>query len=221
MFSTGPVLAHKDDYLADTFVYVTLDGGELELEYFLDGHFDPRALGHHFGAEYGFTNHLMGDVAARWLQNSGGPTFFHEGFVEVRYRFGEENQYIVDPAVSLEYHFEKDPDTAQPHHLLEPRLVLSKDFGGCNLTLNVSYAVDLDTPKASAPEFAVGFRSPAFGPFQAGLELRRELVTENATNLIPQVWMHLSEDAYLKLGVAKNLAGGHESFVRLALEVEF
>jgi hypothetical protein len=76
--------AHKDDYLTDTFVFMTLDRNELELEYFLDGHFSPRALGHRVGVEYGVSDHLMGDVALSWMQVSGGPTVFHEGFLELR-----------------------------------------------------------------------------------------------------------------------------------------
>ncbi len=35
------VLAHKDDYLGVTFVFVTLDARELELEYWLDAQVDP------------------------------------------------------------------------------------------------------------------------------------------------------------------------------------
>jgi len=80
--------AHKDDYLTDTFVFVTLDRNELEIEYFLDGFFSPRALGHRLGVEHGLSDHLMGDVAMSWIQYSGGPAVFHEGFLELRYRFG-------------------------------------------------------------------------------------------------------------------------------------
>ncbi|MGE5717093.1 MAG: hypothetical protein ACM369_10625 [Acidobacteriota bacterium] len=213
--------AHKDDYLTDTFVFVTLDRNEAEIEYFLDGRFSPRGLGHRLGLEYGITDHLMGDVAASWLQYSGGPAVFSEGFLEVRYRFGEENQHLLDPAGSLEYRVERDPADGEKRHLLEPRLVLNKDFGDYNVTLNLAYAIDLEKPKESAPEIALGLRSPAFGPLRAGLEVRRELATENVFDVIPQAWLRFSEDAYVKIGVGKNLAAGRESFVRVALEMEF
>ena len=213
--------AHKDDYLSDTFVFVTLDRNEIEIEYFLDGHFSPRALGHRLGVEYGFSDHLMGDVAASWRQYSGGPSVFSEGFLEVRYRFGEENQHALDPAASVEYRVERDQADGETRHLLEPRLVLNKDFGDYNITLNLAYAIDLDKPGESAPEIALGFRSSAFGPFRAGLELRRELATENVFDVIPQAWVRFSNDAYVKIGVGKNLAAGRESFVRVALEMEF
>jgi len=67
----------------------------------------------------------------------------------------------------------------------------------------------------------LGFRSPAFGPFRAGLELRRELATENVFSVIPQAWARFSNEAYVKIGFGKNLAAGHESFVRVAFEMEF
>lgn len=213
--------AHKDDYLTDTFVFVTLDRNEVELEYFLDGYFSPRALGHRLGVEYGFSDHLMGDVAMSWMQYSGGPAVFNEGFLEMRYRFGEENQHVLDPAMSVEYRVERDRPDGGTRHLLEPRLVLNKDVGDYNITLNLAYAIDVETPGKSAPEVALGLRSPAFGPFRAGLELRRELAIENVFSVIPQAWVRFSKDAYVKIGVGKNLAAGHESFVRVALEMEF
>ncbi|HSB63660.1 MAG TPA: hypothetical protein VLJ18_05810 [Thermoanaerobaculia bacterium] len=213
--------AHKDDYLTDTFVFVTLDRNELEIEYFLDGQFSPRALGHRLGVEYGFSDHLMGDVAMSWMQNSGGPTAFSGGFVELRYRFGEESQHLLDRAASIEYRVERDPADGETRHLLEPRLVLNKDFGDYNVTLNLAYAIDLEKPGESAPEIALGFRSPAFGPFRAGLELRRELATENVFSVVPQAWVRFSDDAYVKVGFGKNLAASRESFVRVALEMEF
>ncbi len=213
--------AHKDDYLTDTFVFVTLDRNEFELEYFLDGRFSPRGLGHRLGIEYGVSDHLMGDVALSWVQDSGGPTVFHEGFLELRYRFGEENRHLLDPAVSLEYHVERDPADGETRRLLEPRLVLSKDIGDYNITLNLTYAIDVETADRSAPEVALGLRSPAFGPLRAGLELRREPAIENVFSVIPQAWVRFSNDAYVKLGLGKNLAAGHETFVRVAVEVEF
>jgi hypothetical protein len=216
----GVARAHKDDYLGDTFVFLTLDRRELELEYYLDGISDPRALGHRLGVEYGITDHLMGDVAASWTQLSGGPTTFQEGFVELRYRFGEENAHVVDPAASIEYRVERDAD-GETRRFLQPRIVLSRDFGDTNVTLNVAWAIDLASLKESAPEFDLGIRSPRFGIFRAGLELRRETAVENVTEVIPQLWARFSESATLKAGVGKNFAGERGAYVRIALELEF
>ncbi len=211
--------AHKDDYLADTFVFLTLQARELELEYWLDAQDDPRGLLHTAGAEYGFTDHLMGDVSARWLEREGGPLAFQEGFLELRYRFGEEGRHMIDPAASIEYEVRRMPDGTR-RELLEPRVVVSRDFAGWNATLNLFYAIVLDESRRSAFEGAVGLRSPAFGPWSAGLELRREVALESETLVIPQIWFRISPEAYIKVGGGKNLAGEKNAFLRIAFEIE-
>ena len=214
------LLAHKDDYLGDTFVFVTLDARELELEYWLDLQNEPRGLRHTTGIEYGITNHLMADVSARWLQRAGGPFAFSQGFVELRYRFGEEGRHLIDPAASLEYEVRRDPE-GRRRRLLEPRLVLSRDFAGWNVTTNFFYSIVLDEPGRSSLEAAAGIRSPAFGRWSTGLEFRREVALENETLVIPQIWYRISPEAYVKAGGGKNFAGEKGNFVRIAFEVEF
>jgi len=214
------LLAHKDDYLGDTFVFVTLDSRELELEYWLDAQDGPRGLLHTLGVEYGLTNHWMADVSARWLQRSGGPFAFSQGFLELRHRFGEEGRYFVDPAVSLEFEIRSDPEGGT-HRLLEPRVVLSRDFDGWNATVNLFYVIVIGGRGRSAFEAAAGLRSPAFGHWSAGVELRREVALESESVVIPQVWYRLSPEAYLKAGGGRNFAGEKNSFLRVACEIEF
>jgi len=214
------LLAHKDDYLGDTFVFVTLDARELELEYWLDAQDGPRGLLHTLGVEYGVTNHLMADVSVRWLQRSGGPFALSQGFLELRHRFGEEGRHVVDPAVSLEYEVRRDSD-GQRRELLEPRVVLSRDFAGWNVTVNLFYVIVVGARSRSAFEGAAGIRSPAFGPWSAGVEFRREVALENESVVIPQVWYRVTPEAYLKAGGGKNFAGEKNSFFRVAFEIEF
>ena len=162
----------------------------------------------------------MADVSARWLEAEGGPTAFREGFLELRYRFGEEGRHVIDPAASVEYEIRRAPDGTY-RKLLEPRIVLSRDFAGWNATLNIFYAIVLDETSRSAFEGAAGVRSPAFGRWSGGVELRREVALENETLLIPQVWFRISPEAYVKAGGGKNLAGEKNAFLRIAFEVEF
>src|SRR5215471_12691401 len=75
-------MAHKDDYLDDTFVYLTLARRELELEYWVDRVEDPTGARHTFGVEYGLTDHLMADASGRWFQFSSGLNFA-EAFFEL------------------------------------------------------------------------------------------------------------------------------------------
>ncbi len=215
------LLAHKDDYLGDTFVYQTLARRELELEYWLDIRRDPSGGLHTIGAEYGFTDHLMGDISVRWFQREGGPLAFEQGFLELRYRFSEENRHFVDTAVSVEYEIKRSPDGGGTHRLLEPRLVLSRDVGGWNFTVNLFYVFVLDQPKRSTLEAAAGLRTPNFGRWSAGLEFRRELALENETLVLPQARYRVGDEAYIKVGVGQNLAGERDVFARLAFEFEF
>ncbi|HEX9148755.1 MAG TPA: hypothetical protein VF958_06285 [Thermoanaerobaculia bacterium] len=217
--SPAAVRAHKDDYLADTFVFLTLEARELELEYWLDAQDGPRGLLHTWGAEYGITDHLMADLSARWLEREGGPTTFRQGFFELRYRFGEEGRHVLDPAASVEYEIRRSPDGAR-RKLLEPRIVLSRDFAGWNATLNLFYAIVVDETRRSAFEGAAGLRSPAFGRWSGGLEIRREVALENETLVIPQVWFRISPEAYVKAGGGKNFAREKNAFVRIAFEIE-
>ena len=221
LLPAAPLFAHKDDYIGDTFVFVTLARRELELEYWLDTRFDPRGGLHTLGAEYGLTDHLMVDASGRWFQRSGGPFAFEQGFLEMRYRFGEEGERPVDFAASAEFQVKRSAEEQTTHRLIEPRLILSKDLGGWNFTANLFYSFVLDDRKRSAFEAALGARTPNFGRWNAGVELRRELALENESTVIPQVWYRLSPEAYVKLGAGKNFAGQKESFARVAIEIEF
>lgn len=218
-FVPGALHAHKDDYLADTFVFLTLEAHELELEYWLDAQDDPRALLHTFGTEYGISDHLMADVSARWLEREGGPTTFRQGFLELRYRFGEEGRHVIDPAASVEYEIRRAPDGTR-RELLEPRVVLSRDFAGWNATLNLFYAIVLDETRRSAFEATAGVRSPTIGRWSAGVELHREVALDNETLVIPQVWFRISPEAYVKAGGGKNFAREKNAFLRIAFEIE-
>lgn len=215
------LLAHKDDYLGDTFVFVTLSRRELELEYWIDLRDDPRGGLHTLGAEYGLTDHLMADLSGRWFQRSGGPFTFEQGFLELRYRFGEEGERFLDPAASIEYEIRRSTADGATHRLLEPRIVLSRDLHGWNVTVNFFYSYVIDAPHRSAFEAAAGVRSPQLGRWSAGVEFRREKAIDEEALVIPQVWYRLSPEAYLKAGAGKNFAGEKDTFARVAIEIEF
>jgi hypothetical protein len=212
--------AHKDDYLGDTFVFVTLDHGEAEAEYWVDWRSDPKGFLHTAGFEYGVTDHFMLDVSARYAAPISGPDRFETEFGELRYRFGDEGEHLVDVAASLEW--ENDRGTpGSTHRLLEPRLVLSKDFSDWNATVNLVETIVLARSSRSALEGAAGIRSPNFGAWNFGVELQRERALETATRLLPQLWYRLSQATYIKAGLGYNLAGEHNHFVRVAIETEF
>ena len=212
--------AHKDDYLGDTFVFVTLDRGEAEAEYWVDWRSDPRGFLHTVGFEYGVTEHFMLDFSTRYAAPISLSSRLETGFAEMRYRFGDEGERPVDIAASVE--LENDhSNPATMHHLLEPRLVLSRDFHGWNSTFNLVDTLVLDQSWRSAIEGAVGIRSPNFGRWNFGLEIQRERALENSTRVLPQFWCRLSESTYVKAGAGYSISGEKNHFLRIAIETEF
>ena len=212
--------AHKDDYLGDTFVFVTLDRGEAEAEYWIDWRSDPRGFLHTVGFEYGVTEHFMLDFSARYAAPISASNRLETEFAEMRYRFGDEGDRPVDIAASVELENDRS-DPADTHHLLEPRLVLSRDFLGWNATFNLVDALVLDESRRSAFEEAVGIRSPDFGRWNFGLEIQRERALEKSTRVLPQTWCRLSENTYIKAGAGYNISGEKNHFLRIAIETEF
>jgi hypothetical protein len=208
----SPVQAHKDDYLGDTFVFLTLGRGEVEIESWLDRQESGDQV-YTAAFEAGFTDHLMADVALRYLHEEGGATAFDEGFVELRRRFGEEGDHVVDLAASIELAREDD------HTFVEPQLILSKDFHGWNATANLAAALDLDKSRTTFA-WSAGARTPTHGRWNFGLEVQHPAAGDGSTLVLPQAWFHLGEDSFLKAGTGITVSGDAESFVRIALEIE-
>ena len=129
--------AHREDYIDETLVFVTLDRGEIEPEYWFDvGSVDSdQFTRHHLALEYGITDHWMIDGRVTGLEEHG----FHldSSRLETRYRFFDEGTLPLDIALSGEINTHRDE---QGHQIfgIEPRLILSKDFGKLNLTVNLA-----------------------------------------------------------------------------------
>jgi hypothetical protein len=103
--------AHKDDYLGDTFVFVTLDRGEAEPEYWIDWRSDPRGLLHTAGLEYGVTDRFMLDISARFAQPFSGADHFETEFTELRCRFGDEGGAVAVKGITVSGVLTANPTT--------------------------------------------------------------------------------------------------------------
>ena len=128
-----------------TYPYQTLPKGMLELEHYLDlglaGWDDPTTLTiedswsapdwrHQLEFEYGITDHLDFGFYNVFRQKPYG-TLQYEGLkVRSRYRFGEQGQRSIDPAIYFEAAYS---GTAVK---LEQMLILSKILGNFELTVN-------------------------------------------------------------------------------------
>jgi hypothetical protein len=141
LFLSASASALREDYIDETLVFATLDRGEIESQYWFDtGSEDSdRFTRHHIVFEYGITDQWMIDGRVSGLNEDG----FHldSSRLETRYRFFDEGTLPIDIAASGEVNTNRD---AQGHQIvgIEPRLILSKDFGNLNLTTNLAEDVN-------------------------------------------------------------------------------
>ena len=218
--------AHREDYINETFVYRTLDKGEVELEFFSD----IRGPGHRWvggprwipGFEWGVTERFMVD-AALTFQGGTGRNALQRVRTELRYRFSEEGRHFVDRAVSLEYEWEREDGTSEILQELTPRLVLNRDFREkLNLTLNLEARLRLKGSPAFAPGYRVGVRYPDVGRFRYGAELQEVFAGRPEMLVVPQLWFSPRKGVNLRVGYAKRLTNaGPNDYVRLGIEAEF
>lgn len=199
-----PVLAHRDDYLNETFVFQTLEAGEFEPEVWLDwapqSEGRPRFATYAGAFEYGVTEHWMVDGFAGWIDVAGEDPTLHRLRAETRVRFGEEGDRPVDLAASFEVEYERhkerpagDP-SRQPEIendlWLTPRLVLSRDLPHeFNFTLHLDLTRELREHRADrwTPGFALAARYPREAFLRYGVELRQDFGEQRQSLLVPQV----------------------------------
>jgi hypothetical protein len=224
----GRSFAHKDDYIDETLVYVTVERSEWELEYWFDlgristlGSESSRQdfTRHNFALEHGLTDHLMLDGRLTISKLEGQPAVFDSGRLEGRYRFGEEGERPVDIAASAEINTERDENGKQVFGL-EPRLILSKDIKAkLNLTLNVPLEIQPGPGSVElVPSF--GLRYNASDPLRLGFEARYNSDSRQGA-FIPQIWFIPKEGFIIKVALALGLDRNEANFGRIALEAEF
>jgi len=223
--SAPRALAHRDDYIDETFVYQTLGGGEREIELWgeihagQDRHLRPWYTG---AFEYGVTSRWTIDGAAQWVRDPWGLGFARFR-AETRYRFSEEGQAPLDLATSLEYESETRRATGgEEEQVLTPRLVLSRDLSRAfNTTLTLALPMTLSPDRAVRFRYAVGARYPAEGFLRGGVEFKQSPGERSAT-LFPQLWFALPDEITIKLGLGLGLASQDDPVVaRVVFESEF
>jgi hypothetical protein len=220
LLSPSVAQAHRDDYLDETFVYVTLGRHEFEIEGWAEARrgTDHRTAGWYTGAfEYGISSHFMADGAAQTLHQGEG---FHFGRLrlETRARFAEEGRWPVDMAASAEYEHEARAATgAESQDVLTPRLVLSRDFSrDLNTTLNLDFPIRLSGERDITFAYALGVRYPAETVVRVGTELKGD-PSERTATVFPQVWFALPKELTLKFGTGIGLTSRTDRWVARAV----
>jgi len=218
---TREASAHRDDYVNETLVYLTLERSELEAEYWFDRGWRPGVRNdftrHNTAIEWGITDHWM--VDGRFTAITNDATHFDSARLESRYRFLDEGTLPVDIAVSFEVNSERESDGSTTVGI-EPRVILSRDFGErLNLTANLAEEIPLDS---GTPAFllALGSRFNLTKLVRVGSEFQYNF-DEHSGSAIPQLWFALPRDVTVKIGYSIGIDGQPDDFVRAALEVEF
>jgi hypothetical protein len=223
LFLPQAAFAHRDDYINETVVYLTLAHNEREAEYWLDSGANSGTaqdfLRHNAALEWGITDHWMVDGRFTAIAPSGSGPVYDSSRVETRYRFSEEGVKPLDVAVSMEVNSERRADGSTGTGI-EPRLILSHDFGEkFNVTGNLSEDVPLNSGSPTLLT-ALGLRYNWTRFVRVGSEFQYD-VGDVSGAVIPQVWFAFSPDVTLKLGYAAGIDRNPIDFARAALEVEF
>ena len=221
--SPGAALAHRDDYIDETFVYQTLGAREFEIELWGEGHGGTgraTALWSTAAFEYGVTSRWTLDAAGQW-ERAADATRFGRLRAETRYRFAEEGKAPLDLAVSAEYERERVGTSGEFEGTFTPRLVVSKDFRkDLNSTLNLDLPIALDGEKDVSFAWALGLRYPADAFVRGGVEIKQHPSLHQAI-AFPQVWFAFSHEMTFKLGAGIGLTPSTEPLiVRAVFEVE-
>jgi len=216
--------AHRDDYLDETFVYLTLGRHEFEIEGWAEARrgADHRTVGWYTGAfEYGLSSHWMADAAAQILHRGDGFQFGRLR-VETRARFAEEGKWPLGVAASTEYEHETRASTGvESEDVLTPRLVLSRDLSReLNTTLNLDFPIRLSGEREMTFAYALGVRYPAETVVRVGTELKGD-PSEHTATVFPQAWFALPKRLTLKFGTGIGLTSRTDRWVaRAVAEIE-
>ncbi len=223
---SSPLFAHREDYIDETLVYETLEKGEVEPEYWLDFGYESDTdsdknigfLRHNFALEYGLTQHWMIDGRGTIRNMKDKKTIFESGRFETRYRFFDEGTKPMDVAISLEANTERDEHGRQ-QPVIEPRLILSKDFKKLNFTLNLPEEIFTRSGElAFVPSFGARFNATRI--LRLGAEMKYN-THSHEDSVVPQIWFALPHEVTIKLGYSFGFNRNKQSFGRVVLEKEF
>ena len=184
-----PAFAHARHY-AFTQEYQTLPKGMFEVE--SNTAVKVPRMGKHSGEntwryeeelEYGLTDHFNIAHYEQWLtenkegaDDEGVPNkdiTRYAGFkFETKYRIGEKGKYWIDPLLYFEYEYEPQDRKDGAPHVLEGKVVLSKDFGKWNATYNQIMESKLGHKGRTEHEFTFGLNYELFSGFHAGYEMK-------------------------------------------------
>ena len=130
-----------------TYEYKTMERGKAEFEHYLtfkapkmDSLAGSVTTVHNIEFEFGMNDKFDFSIYQNFEQPADG-AFQYSGYkLRARYKFGEKNQYLMDPLLYFEY--KGKPDFIK--HVLEGKLILAKDYGSFNYAINPVFEIEYE-----------------------------------------------------------------------------
>ncbi len=164
MLALAPVLARADRrYYGETYTAATAPPGGLDVELWSTLHRAPRSgdalqfWRHQLELETGITSRWDVALYNIWDRVQGDTLRYQATKVETRYRLSDYGQWFVDPVIYFEARKEWIEDKPIA---LEGKLILAKDLGPLNLSLNGLYEIEF-IPAGGGREHEVGYAAGA------------------------------------------------------------
>ena len=128
-----------------TYEYKTMERGRAEFEHYLtfkapkmDSLAGSVTTVHNIEFEFGMNDKFDFSIYQNFEQPADG-AFQYSGYkLRARYKFGEKNQYLMDPLLYFEY--KGKPDFTK--HVLEWKLILAKDFESFHYAINPVFEIE-------------------------------------------------------------------------------
>jgi hypothetical protein len=150
---------------------------------------------HQVELEVGMTPRFDFSIYQSFIQEPDDNLYYKGYKFRARFKFGEKNQYPLDPLLYLEY--KGKPDFSE--HGWETKLILAKDMGKLNLALNPVMEVEVGHGETEVEfEYALGTSYRFSRTLSLGLEAKGG---EHAHYIGPVV-AHGSEHLWVALGSA-------------------
>ena len=153
---------------------MTMPGGELELEYYLDyrapdwGDKSTANWSHQIELEYGITDHWDLALYQVFSQPNSGSYRYSEMKFRTRYRLFEAGLFVADPLLYLEL---KRPSNSSDPNIFEGKFILAKEVRNFNLAGNFILERELISGAEWEKEYAVGSNYQIIPAVKAGVEV--------------------------------------------------
>jgi len=223
LWSASWTFADKRSYVW-TYEYKTVEKGKAEIEsYFTLSTADigkvkgTMVSEHQIELEVGMTESFDFAIYHVFNQNPG-EGLKYEGFkLRSRYKIGKKGKYLLDPLIYLEY--KGQPDFSE--HGIEFKLILAKDSGRFNVSLNPIFEFERKAKWEFEPEYAMGISYDVSELLRVGFEAKGS----EYGHYLGLVISHGREALWVTLGSALKMGrvkeGKPEFQIRMLLGIAF